>query len=1191
MKGANRTKEQLLAEVAELRQRVADLEAAADRHTRAEEALRESEDRFRKLSEAMFDGVVIHEDLRILEASQTLADIFGYELSDMIGRSVPEFVTAESAQLIKEAVHRGYERPYEIVAVRKDGSTFPAEGVGKICRYEGRPVRIVAFRDISERKRAEEALRESEERYRGFVENFHGIAFHGRMDWTPIFFHGTVEKITGYTEAELVAGNPRWDAIIYADDLVRLFESGGAEEIRSIPNYSTDREYRIVRKDGQIRWVKESVRNLCDSSGAPALVQGAIYDITERKRVEAELEQYREHLEELVEARTSELTRANEQLRQEVAERKRAEEALWESEEHFRTIVETASSLLLIADARGNNIYVSPNCERITGYTQEELLGRVVWWVHEDDTPRAREVFDHSLRTGVAGKDFECKAVKKNGELWYASSSWQPLRDEEGSIRGVVMQTTDITERKRAEEALRESEEKYRLLFATESDAIMVFDGETRQFVDVNDTALKLYGYTRDEFLKLRQADITAEPEASDDSIVRTLGGEDARIPLRYHKKRDGTVFPVEISAGVFTWQNRPTLCGIIRDTTERKRIEDELRASEERFRELAGLLPQIVFEVDVEGNLTFLNRCGFESTGYTQEDVDRGLKAENLNVPEDRDRIRVNAQRVMDGEGMRDNEYTALRKDGSTFPVLAYSSPIVCDGKPAGVRGIIVDITERKRAEEALRESEKRFRELADLLPQTVFELDLQGNLTFANHNGLESFGYDHDDIGRGLNTIQLFVREDRGRMRENVQKILNGAVSHGNEYTAQRKDGSTFPVIIYSAVISRDGKPAGLRGIVVDITEHKKMDDALRESETALRALLNATDDAAFLMDRDTNLLAVNENFSSRFGKRIDELIGTKALDLLSPELAITRRMQLTEVLAAESPVQFEDERSGRLYHSSYYPICDARGKVTRIAVFSRDITEQRRAEERIWQLERQRAEIEKLAATGRMAARVAHEINNPLAGIKNSFQLVKDGIPKDHRNYKYVARIEKEINRIARIVRGMIELHRPDHMVARKFRVDDTVRDVVALLEPSSHERHVSIDVDTAAAAAMVTMPEDPLRQVLYNILMNAVEASPSGAAVRISASVSADVLTIAVSDQGSGIPDDVRSRVFEPFFTTKDGSVTGGLGLGLSVTKGLLEAMGGSLDFESGADEGTTFRVLIPVNISREEVSDD
>jgi PAS domain S-box-containing protein len=1065
MKGANRTKKQLLAEVAELRQRVADLEAAEDPHTQAEEALRESEERFRTLSEAIFDGVLIHEDFRIVEASQTLVDMFGYEVSEAIGRSVLDFVTPESVQLIKEAIRRGYEKPYEVVAVRKDGSTFPAEGLGRVCRYQGRTARVVAFRDISKRKRAEEALRESEERYRGFVQNFHGIAFHGRMDWTPIFFHGAVEEITGYTEAELVAGKPRWDALILPDDLVRLFESGGAEEMRSIPNYSTDREYRIVRKDGQIRWVRESVRNLCDRSGTPALVQGAIYDITERKRVEAELENYRHHLEELVEARTSDLTKANEQLRQEVAERKRAEQAMRESEEQFRTIVETASSLLLIADAQGNNTYLSPNCERITGYTQEELLGKVIWWVHEDDTPRAREVFQRSIREGVGGKDFEYKAVKKSGELWYASSSWQPLRDGEGNLRGIVMQTIDITERKRAEEALRESEEKYRLLFATESDAIMVFDAETRQHVDVNAAALRLYGYTREEFLKLRQMDLTAEPEATDASIARTLGGEDVRIPLRYHKKKDGTVFPVEISAGVFTWQNRRTLCGIVRD------------------------------------------------------------------------------------------------------------------------------ITERKRAEEALRESEKRFRKLADLLPQTVFELDLQGNFIFANHHGFESFGYTQEDIDRGLNAIELFVPEHRSRMRENVQKILEGEVSRGNEYTAQRKDGSTFPVIIYSGPILHDGKAAGLRGIVVDITEHKKMDDALRESETALRALLNATDDAAFLMDRDTNLLAINENFSSRFGKRIDELIGTKALDLLSPELANTRRMQLAEVLAADSPVQFEDERGGRLYYSSYYPICDEKGKVTRVAVFSRDITEQRRAEERIWQLERQRAEIEKLAATGRMAARIAHEINNPLAGIKNSFQLVKDGIPKDHRHYKYVARIEKEINRIARIVRGMIDLHQPDHMVARKFQIDDTVRDVVALLEPSSHERHVSIDVDSDAAAGIVTMPEDPLRQVLYNILMNAIEASPSGAAVRIGATLTGGVLTIVVSDQGSGIPEDVRSRIFEPFFTTKKGSVTGGLGLGLSVTKGLLEAMGGSLDFESRAGRGTTFRVLIPVNISQEEGSDE
>ena len=128
--------------------------------------------------------------------------------------------------------------------------------------------------------------------------------------------------------------------------------------------------------------------------------------------------------------------------------------ALAESEERFRSIVETALSLLHITDARGNNLYVSPNCEEIVGYTQEELQGTLRWWVHEDDTPRARELFARIFREGVGGRDFEYKAVKKNGVVWYASSSWEPLWDEEGKFKGIVMQTIDISERKRAEEKL-----------------------------------------------------------------------------------------------------------------------------------------------------------------------------------------------------------------------------------------------------------------------------------------------------------------------------------------------------------------------------------------------------------------------------------------------------------------------------------------------------------------------------------------------------------------------------------------------------------------------------------------------------------------------------------------------------------------------------------------------------------------
>ncbi len=159
-----------------------------------------------------------------------------------------------------------------------------------------------------------------------------------------------------------------------------------------------------------------------------------------------------------------ELEQRVKELEKEILEHKRAGEAIRKSEELFRTIVETAPSLLIICDTKGNNIYVSPNCEEIFGYTQEELQAEPIWWVHEDDTPRAKHLYDRTFSKGVGYKDFEYKAVKKNGELLYASSSWEPLRNAEGKFKGIVFQTIDITDRVRAQEALKSQLELERLV-------------------------------------------------------------------------------------------------------------------------------------------------------------------------------------------------------------------------------------------------------------------------------------------------------------------------------------------------------------------------------------------------------------------------------------------------------------------------------------------------------------------------------------------------------------------------------------------------------------------------------------------------------------------------------------------------------------------------------------------------------
>jgi len=180
---------------------------------------------------------------------------------------------------------------------------------------------------------------------------------------------------------------------------------------------------------------------------------------------------------------------------------------------------------------------------------------------------------------------------------------------------------------------------------------------------------------------------------------------------------------------------------------TGRRRAEEVLRESESGYKELADLLPQIVFEMDERGDLTFANRNAFEAFGYTQEDFIKGVNAINMVIPEDRDRAENNMQRILSGEKLGGNEYRGLRKDGSTFPVIIHSAPIIHEGKAVGLRGIMIDITERKRAEEALKESEGKFKTLAEQSPNMIF-INKKGRVVYANKKCEELMGYTREEF-----------------------------------------------------------------------------------------------------------------------------------------------------------------------------------------------------------------------------------------------------------------------------------------------------------------------------------------------------------------------------------------------------------------------------------------------------------
>jgi len=270
--------------------------------------------------------------------------------------------------------------------------------------------------DVTNRKKADQSLRESEERYRSFVQNFQGIAFRGKMDFTPIFFHGAVEEITGYTENEFVTGKPRWDQVIHPDDL-NIILTEEEKKLHSIPGYSYEREYRIVRKEGQIRWIHEIIQNICDDAGQPVMLHGAIYDITDRKL---------------------------------------AEHALRKNEEKYRLLVENANDAILIIQDEQVKFF-NPVALKLTGYTATEFLD-IDFKVFID--PRDRAIVTTRYKQRVKGEKtistYNCRLINKQKEtIWAQVNAVRTIWEER---EATLTFFRDITQLKQTESRLHHAE-------------------------------------------------------------------------------------------------------------------------------------------------------------------------------------------------------------------------------------------------------------------------------------------------------------------------------------------------------------------------------------------------------------------------------------------------------------------------------------------------------------------------------------------------------------------------------------------------------------------------------------------------------------------------------------------------------------------------------------------------------------
>jgi PAS domain S-box-containing protein len=376
----------------------------------------------------------------------------------------------------------------------------------------------------------------------------------------------------------------------------------------------------------------------------------------------------------------------------------------------------------------------------------------------------------------------------------------------------------------------------------------------------------------------------------------------------------------------------------------------------------------------------------------------------------------------------------------------------------------------------------------------------------------------------------------------------------------------------------------------------------------ERWFRAVADYTNDWESWHSPDGQLIWVNRAVERLTGYSVDECLTMHdyPLPLIAPEDRERIATELKESLNGTSGEQVEFRsvhRSGdiRWMSLSWQPMYEEHGKYLGIRTSIRDVTDRRKLRDelrlhaehleqlvqertsRLRQLEQRQRQMEKLAALGQLAAGVAHEINNPLAGMRNAFELIKSSLSPDHEHYELLELIDREIERISAIIHQMYQLYRRSPQQPSLFSMARIIGEVTYLLETQAQRQGVRLLWSGGDDSLEVDLAEGEVKQILYNLVRNAIQASPSGEAVVVRAERLGREIAVSVEDRGSGIPPDVAPRIFDPFFTTKQAGPGGGMGLGLSVSRSLIESMGGHIDVSSEEGHGSVFTAIFPRRI--------
>ena len=620
-----------------------------------------------------------------------------------------------------------------------------------------------------------------------------------------------------------------------------------------------------------------------------------------------------------------------------------------------------------------------------------------------------------------------------------------------------------------------------------------------------------------------------------------------------------------------------------------------DLEESEKTYRHMFDTAMVGMYRTRIEdGKVLAANKAWAEMMGYDSVDQFKSEFVASDRYADSDCRQEVLKQLRLKGK-IDAYEVEMIRKDGSIIPIAISGTLYPEQGY---LEGFVIDITGRRQAERSLRESEERFRSLAELLPEAVYEMDIDGKLTFLNRTALDRLGYTREDFERGLYGNDMIAPSDRNRITENITKMINGEKLGLVEYRALKKDGSTYPVLSRSAVIIKDGEPVGLRGFVIDISERKKMEEKLRESEAKYRQLVQHAPVGIYEFDMENlKFFSVNDVMCEYLGYTEAELLKLNPLELMVGDDRKKLKMRREDVVVenrnpppTEFTIRGKNKREFRVLVNS--KTFFENGKPKKSLVVAHDLTEIRKAEEEKKNLEARLHQAQKMESLGTLAGGIAHDFNNLLMGIQGNASLMLLDYDSNHRHFSKLKNIEEYVQRGANLTSQLLGLAR-----SGKYEIRST--DLNVLVQSSSEmfnrtRKEITIHRKFQDDIWIVGIDRGQIGQVLLNIFINAWQAMHGGGDLYIETEnvfLNEDYVRpysvqpgkyvkISIADTGIGMEDSVRQRVFDPFFTTRE--IGRGTGLGLASSYGIVRNHDGIITVESDLGKGSTFCLYFPVS---------